>query len=402
MKLAPPEPEEFEPLEAHEPVQEVEPKQAPAMLPDISADDVLDLRQRANTWVTSLSELKPKSPEYTEQVRAISKVARREITATSSSSSRFLDKSLAQAKSAGGEGHAVTVSKSLVDLRNIVQELQPENNPGLVGRLLRKVPGVKQLQRYFRQYETNQQQLNTILRALEKGQDALRKDNAALAVERRTLWEAMIELHKLSGLLSELDTALVDRIADLNASGDVEAAQALDHDALFAVRQRHVDVQTQIAVSVQSYLSMDLIQDNNLKLIDGVERAKTTTMTALRTAIVVAQALENQKLVLDQIDAVNSKTSAMIEQTSAMLRDNSARIQQQAVSSTISLETLQRAYDNIFTAIDDVERFRANANENFAVTITNLQSQLERARPYVERSRENELQRGEGGPALLP
>ncbi|WP_193127979.1 toxic anion resistance protein [Gulosibacter sediminis] len=402
MKLAPPEPEEFEPLEAHEPVDVVEPKKAPAMLPDISADDVLDLRQRANTWVTSLSELKPKSPEYTEQVRAISKVARREITATTSSSSRFLDKSLAQAKSAGGEGHAVTVSKSLVDLRNIVQELQPENNPGLVGRLLRKVPGVKQLQRYFRQYETNQAQLNVILRALENGQDALRKDNAALAVERRTLWEAMIELQKLSGLLSELDTALVDRIADLNAEGDVEAAQALDHDALFAVRQRHVDVQTQIAVSVQSYLSMDLIQDNNLKLIDGVERAKTTTMTALRTAIVVAQALENQKLVLDQIDAVNSTTSQMIEQTSAMLRDNSARIQQQAVSSTISLDTLQRAYDNIFTAIDDVEKFRANANENFAVTITNLQSQLERARPYVERSRENELQRGEGGPALLP
>lgn len=391
-KLQPPSAAELEPIPATPAVEAVEPKKAPDMLPDIDPATALDLRRRADTWVDHLSTMRPKTPEYTEQVRAIQQVARTEIQSSSTASSRFLDKSLAQAKAAGGDGNAAEVSRSLVDLRNKVEELAP-GEKSFFGRLASALPGGKQLQRYFKQYETNQEQLNTILLSLDRGQDVLRKDNAALGIERKALWDSMVQLKQLSGLLDELDAAVVRKIEDLAGAGDVQAASAMEQDVLFAVRQRHVDVQTQLAVSVQSYLSMDLIQDNNLKLIDGVERAKTTTMTALRTAVVVAQALENQRIVLDQIDAVNSTTNAMIEKTSAMLRDNTARIQQQAVSSGVSLETLQRAYDNVFATIDQVEQFRATANQNFAATIANLSHQLERATPYLERSRENELTR---------
>ena len=53
--------------------------------------------------------------------------------------------------------------------------------------------------------------------------------------------------------------------------------------------------------------------------------------------MIVAQALGNQKLVLDQITALNTTTSDLIQRTSEMMRDNSAQIQQQAASSTIGL-----------------------------------------------------------------
>ncbi|CAG7845214.1 hypothetical protein USB125703_01472 [Pseudoclavibacter triregionum] len=399
-KLQPPSPEELAPIEAAPPVEQVQPTKAVDMLPDIAPETALDLRHRADTWVGHLATMKPKTPEYLEQVRAIQNVARQEITQTSQASNRFLQTSLQQAKSAGGQGHAAEVSRSLVDLRNKVEELAP-NNQSFFTKLARMLPGGKQVQRYFRQYESNQEQLNQVLVSLERGQDMLRKDNAALAVERKSLWDAMGELKKLGALLQELDGAVVRKIDELKASGDAQAAQAMESDVLFAVRQRHADVQTQMAVSVQSYLSMDLIQDNNLKLVDGVERAKTTTMTALRTAVVVAQALENQRIVLDQIDAVNSTTNAMIDQTSQMLRENTGRIQEQAVNSGVSLETLQRAYDNVFATIDQVETFRMNANRNFATTIDNLNAQLQRAEPYLERSRQNELARGESGSQTL-
>ncbi len=218
----------------------------------------------------------------------------------------------------------------------------------------------------------------------------------------------MGELKKLGALLAALDTSLTAKIADLWAAGRVEEATAMENDMLFAVRQRAVDVQTQLAVSVQAYLSMDLVQDNNLKLVDGVERAKTTTMTALRAAVVVAQALENQRIVLDQIDAVNRTTNDMIARTSEMLRDNTGRVQEQAVNAGVSMETLQKAYDNLFATIDEVESFRAQANKNFATTIGDLNQQLERATPYLERSRQNQeaesgaqLPGGGGVPPLL-
>ncbi|MDJ1370612.1 toxic anion resistance protein [Gulosibacter molinativorax] len=405
-KLQPPSPEDLEPIEAAPPVQEVEPAKAHSMLPDVDPNTALDLQHRADTWVGHLATLKPKTPEYTEQVRAISQVARQEIQQTTNATGRFFERSLNQAKTEGDGGQAVEVSKSLVDLRNVVEELQPEQQ-NAVGRFFGKLPGSRGVKRYFRQYESNQDQLNAVLHALERGQDNLRKDNAALSLERRTLWDAMGELNKLSALLTELDQSVLRKMDQLSAQGQVEEVKALEQDVLFAIRQRHMDVQTQLAVSVQSYLSMDLIQDNNLKLVDGVERAKTTTMTALRTAVVVAQALENQRLVLDQIDAVNATTNSMIEKTSGMLRDNSARIQEQAVTSGVTMETLQKAYDNVFAAIDQVEQFRSTANKNFATSIESLSQQLERATPYIERSRENELSReaensGQVGAGKLP
>ena len=48
---------------------------------------------------------------------------------------------------------------------------------------------------------------------------------------------------------------------------------------------------TQMAVAVQGYMALDLIRRNNLELIRGVDRAQTTTIAALRTAVMVSQAL---------------------------------------------------------------------------------------------------------------
>ena len=61
------------------------------------------------------------------------------------------------------------------------------------------------------------------------------------------------------------------------------------------------DLLTQMAVTVQGYLALDLVKKNNVELVKGVDRASTTTVAALRTAVTVAQAMTNQKLVLEQI-----------------------------------------------------------------------------------------------------
>jgi hypothetical protein len=45
-----------------------------------------------------------------------------------------------------------------------------------------------------------------------------------------------------------------------------------------------------MAVTVQGYLALDLVKKNNVELVKGVDRASTTTVGALRTAVTVAQA----------------------------------------------------------------------------------------------------------------
>ena len=81
---------------------------------------------------------------------------------------------------------------------------------------------------------------------------------------------------------------------------------------------------------VQGYLALDLIRKNNLELVKGVERATTTTVSALRTAVIAALALGNQRLVLDQVTALNTTTGNIIESTSQMLRQQTVEIANQA------------------------------------------------------------------------
>ena len=138
-------------------------------------------------------------------------------------------------------------------------------------------------------------------------------------------------LEQYAYMAAQLDEALDAEIADIEAT-DPEKARALREDALFYVRQKRQDLLTQLAVTVQGYLALDLIRKNNLELVKGVERATTTTVSALRTAVIAALALGNQRLVLDQITALNTTTGNIIESTSQMLRQQTAEIQNQAAA----------------------------------------------------------------------
>src|SRR5882724_2440240 len=138
-------------------------------------------------------------------------------------------------------------------------------------------------------------------------------------------------------------------------SSEPDKARALKEDALFYVRQKRQDLLTQLSVVAVAFKALDLIRKNNLELVKGVERATTTTVSALRTAVIAALALGNQKLVLDQVTALNTTTGNIIESTSQMLRQQTAEIQNQAASSTVSIEKLQAAFDNIYATIDTID-----------------------------------------------
>jgi uncharacterized protein YaaN involved in tellurite resistance len=203
-------------------------------------------------------------------------------------------------------------------------------------------------------------------------------------MEKQNLWTVMGRLNQYVYIAERLDAKLAAQIAELEIT-DPDKARALSQDVLFYVRQKHQDLLTQLAVSIQSYLAIDIIIKNNIELIKGVDRASTTTISALRTAVIVAQALGNQKLVLDQITALNTTTSQMIQRTSEMLKENSAAIQEQAASSTIGLEQLQAAFANIYATMDSIDQFKLKALDTMAATIGTLEVEVVKSRAYLDR-----------------
>jgi uncharacterized protein YaaN involved in tellurite resistance len=95
--------------------------------------------------------------------------------------------------------------------------------------------------------------------------------------------------------------------------------------------------------------------------------------------------------VLDQISALNTVTSNLIESTSAQLRVQGAAINEQAASATVDLAKLQAAFDNVFATMDALDTFRAQAVDSMAQTVQALEGQIVRAKPYLERVRQGEI-----------
>jgi uncharacterized protein YaaN involved in tellurite resistance len=336
-------------------------------------------------------------PEFDNRIREINELASKQIVEASAGPTRMLDRgtSVAATRKNGRNDPTASVVSALADLRSTVEDLTP-NAADLTGtqKILGFIPGGKKVMKYFQRYESSQGQLNNIVKSLIAGAEELEKDNADLQLERINLRKVMQELSEYSVLASKIDAELVAQIDAAKRAGDLETANELDTKALFAIRQRRQDILTQLAVSAQGYLAMGLVQNNNVELIKGVKRARTTTLTALRTAIILAKALTNQELVLNQIDAVNKATNNAILQSSEMLKKNTARIHEQAVNSGVSVETLEKAFTNIFETIDEVQNFKTQANIAMETTIGGLEAQLNRAAPQLEKARKLELEQG--------
>ncbi|MGV9379476.1 toxic anion resistance protein [Nonomuraea sp. NPDC003707] len=370
-----------------EPVAPVPAETAATMLP-IAGERAAELAAKARDFAGELSGLDHRSPEFSRKVHDISSMGDTEIKSASQVANRMLKRPVAALNAARGEGADAQgrVAKELVALRRTVVDLDPKQAASGTRKLLGLIPFGDRLRDYFAKYQSAQKHIDDIIRALKSGQDELLRDNAAIEGEKANLWETMTRLQEYAVLAQAMDAALEERIV----LADEERATALRSDALFTVRQRHQDLLTQLAVSAQGYLALDLVRKNNLELSKGVDRATTTTVAALRTAVTVAQALANQKLVLDQITALNATTGDLILATSEMLRTQAGAIQNQAASTTVDLDTLRQAFDNVYATMDMIDAFRSKAVDNMAATVDSLSAELGHAKAYLERAREGE------------
>ena len=367
-------------LEAPDVLQPVQPAEAAGLVPLKEAEQT-QLEQKVDTFVNELVALDANSPDFGKKVDQLTAMGRKEIAEAAGASNRFLDRPVKAIDSDTGIG------ADLTELRRTVEALDPKRagslSPGR--KLFGIIPFGNKIQNYFRQYQSSQTHISQILARLASGKDELLMDNAAIDTERANLWKTMHRLEQMIHISKALDAKLEEKANELDATEPAKA-KAIRETALFYTRQRTTDLLTQMAVTVQGYLALDLVKKNNVELVKGVDRASTTTVAALRTAVTVAQALTNQKLVLEQIGALNTTTAGMIDSTGEMLRQQTGAIHEQAASSTIPLETLQRAFQNIYDTMDSIDQFKVQALANMKQTVDTLGNEVEKSRGYIARA----------------
>jgi len=363
-----------------DPVAPVAPEKAGGLV-SIGDEVKSKLEQKVDSFIDDLIAQDENSPEFGKKVDQITNMGRKEIAEAAGQSNRFLDRPIRSMDESSGIG------SDLAELRRTVEDLDPGKRGNLTTKkkIFGIIPFGNKMRNYFDGYKSAQGHIASILDRLRSGKDELLMDNAAIDVERKNLWAAMGRLEQMIHVSKVMDQRLEDKAAELDSS-DPAKAKAIRESALFYVRQRTQDLLTQMAVTVQGYLALDLVKRNNVELVKGVDRASTTTVGALRTGVTVAQALTNQKLVLDQISALNTTTAGVIDSTSEMLKNQTGQIHEQAASATIPLETLQRAFQNVYDTMDNIDTFKLKALENMKATVNSLSGEIEKSKGYIARS----------------
>ena len=253
-------------LEPPKAVQAVSTAQAESTI-KVDPDTARQIDQAVGGFVDSLTGMDAHSPEFQRKVQSVSQMGNQEIRRSSEVSNRFLERPAASLT----RGDNSQVGTALIQLRRQVEDLDPQKNLNRRrGPFGRSAIGGR-ARDYFHKYQSSQANLNAIIQGLYRGKDELIRDNAAIEQEKVHLWQMKERLEQYAYMAERLDNALTGKVEQVEMT-DPEEARSLKEDVLFYVRQKRQDLLTQLAVSVQGYLALDLVRKNNVELIKGVER----------------------------------------------------------------------------------------------------------------------------------
>ncbi len=292
-------------------------------------------------------------------------------------------RNLAKAGDDGGP-----VAKSILQLKEQVEELDPVNfdfSERGFSRLLQKIPFVgKPINRYFQKFMSAETVIDAIIQSLQTGRDQLSRDNTTLAHDQENMRNSMEKLTRAIQLGQVLDQKLQYKL-DREISPEDELSVFIKNELMFPLRQRIIDLQQSLAVNQQGVLTIEIIIRNNRELIRGVARALNVTVTALQVAIACALALANQRIVLKKINALNVATSNIIGHTAERLKTQGVEIHKQASESMLDIGTLEKAFQDIKTAMEDISKFRQEALPQMANNILKLDQLTSEASESIER-----------------
>jgi uncharacterized protein YaaN involved in tellurite resistance len=269
--------------------------------------------------------------------------------------------------SKGGKD-AENIGEKLAELDRQMKDLDPSKvdftKKGFLGDLLNPV------RKYFDKYEKAEGAISNIVESLDHSSKVLQNDNTTLLNEENYLREVTNKLMADIELGKKMDESIEAQIQEAEINGvPADKIKFVKEEILFPLRQRIMDMQQMIVVNQQGIVSLNVIRRNNKELIRGVYRAKNVTLSALRTGVMVASALYDQKIVMDKINILNATTENIIETTSHMLKEQGSEIQKHSAETMISPDVLKASFAEALQAIEDVSIYKEQALPKMKETI---------------------------------
>lgn len=395
-----------QPIEAPKVVGKIEPEQVEKRVgvknasgtygnTQMSPDLIENLDNQVEDVIKIIVSSAAHSNEMKEIAETLNSLGNADMNKSASISSNFLTRRSLREMKGDTEGGGADVAKGLSELRQKMESLNPNKRKGVFeksSKLLGFLPfGIgKKADNYFKEFQTAGEQLDSIMTSLYVGKDRLIEDNASIDFDRKKLYKLMQSLEQYAYILQKIDEKVEERLPEIEVENKIKA-EDIKQEILFPLRQKRTDILNQLAVSFQGYLALQVAKQNNVELINSVNRTTNVTMEALKVAVILSEVLSSQKLVLNSIKEVNEFGNNLIASNSQMLGDNAAMIQQQASESAINADVLSKAFENTFKAMDQMDKYRLEALPKLQKTITNLQDTINGAKRYMETKRQENV-----------
>ena len=339
-----------------------------ALEPEPEVKDALTLKAQEN--VKALLAVDLNSMNSRRSMTSMIEEFGQDVVERSKSKNALLKTRIVDLQKDGGENSVVV--KSLSELNVQMRDLDPSlidfSRSGILGKIFNP------MREYFAKYEKADAVINDIMDKLEKGRKTLVNDNTTLELEQQAIRQNTLTLNKQLDLGTKMDEELERVIEEARIDmRDPDKIKFLEEEILFPLRQRLADLQQMQAVNQQGYFAMEVVRKNNKELIRAVDRAAYVTTSALRTAVMVAAALNNQRIVLKCVEELNNTTNDLIKATSQMLLQQGTEIQKNAMETAITPETLREAFSATFEAMDMLDNYKREALPRLKSTIAEFQ-----------------------------
>ena len=330
----------------------------------IAPQAVEKIERLVGEYLESITTLPMGGAEFGRLVGAIGQLGARDFIATSAMSGRLLDRRFQAMR--GLLAAKAPLARQLADLRKVAAGLDPATIKTGGKRSTRDE--MAELDRYFDRFAKAQPRLEQLLGSLTEGRLALEQDNAAILTEQASLSTEMETLRQYAFLAGRLDDRLSARIDEIEESA-ADRAASLRLEVLPVVRRRHQEILTQLAIVMQGYAALRIVEDNNAEVIRAIASAISTTTAALRTAVMVASAAASQRIALGQLEAAR--------QAASTLSDHAAALEAGVSGPEGRVAMLRQAWGEVYAALDRVDAQKAQVLR----TISDADRELTHTRP---------------------
>ncbi|MEP1122460.1 MAG: toxic anion resistance protein [Ilumatobacter sp.] len=258
----------------------------------------------------------------------------------------------------GGE-----IARSLADLRRALESLDPselDRDRGWFARAIGKVPGVgSPADRYLRRLESSRARIGSIVQSLEEGRGVLSRDNSTLRADQERLHELSASLGRAVADVQAFDDALVFAI-DVELAPDDPRRPLFEDDLLDTCRRRMRDLDQARLVNDQAADAIESVMRSNREMIAGIDRTCQLTLGALAVASTAAGAAgrSGDSAAFDRIDAA---TAELMAATGIRLRTDDRPRARSSGDTTIELDALRAAFDEIDVELNEIDGRRREA-----------------------------------------